>query len=397
MRVLRLCSVHGAAGPLPHPNGYDVVGGMQVHTERLTTELSARGLKQIVVTAYRPDRPRVEQLNARTTIVRTGIAIRRFRQLFGIASVPRVARLERVDLVHVHLGEDIAVMPLARFAAARFSAPVVATVHCSLDHTLMVHDARSAILRRVGGPMQNRVLREAGMVLVLSEGLERRLVDAGISSSRVRVIPVGIDLAGSSPSRPSWMGERRWIAYVGRLVREKGVHDLLDAFQRIPTEGLGLVFIGDGPERSVLEATGRPADDRVRFTGVVPHAEVSGYLAHADVVAVPSWYEERGRVVLEAMAVGTPVIATGVGGIVATVRDGENGLLVPPRSPGALARAIDWILRERVRAVSMGHAGKDTAREHGMDALVDATLNAYTSVLETAGDAGVKTGRPVLS
>jgi len=95
---------------------------------------------------------------------------------------------------------------------------------------------------------------------------------------------------------------------------------------------------------------------------------------------VPSWYEERGRVLLEAMAVGTPVVATRTGGIPATVQDGLNGLLVPPRDPGTLAAAIDRILGDEQLPASMAAAGRATASEHGIGALADATLAAYEAL-----------------
>jgi alpha-maltose-1-phosphate synthase len=96
---------------------------------------------------------------------------------------------------------------------------------------------------------------------------------------------------------------------------------------------------------------------------------------------LPSWYEERGRVLLEAMAVGTPVVATRTGGIPATVQDGVTGLLVPPRDPRRLAAAIDRVLGDEGLAASMAAAGRAAASEHGIEALADATLATYDTVL----------------
>jgi glycosyltransferase involved in cell wall biosynthesis len=383
MRVLRLCSVYGAASASIATGGFDAVGGMQVHTDRLTTALDARGVTQVVVTAYRPSAPRVEHPSARSRVVRVGVRIRRFRQLYGVAAVPTVARIGRVDLVHVHLGEDLAIVPLSRWAADRSGAPLVVTVHCHLGHTLVVHDARSAALRRFGAPMQARLLREADAVLVLSDLLAARLISSGIAPSRVRSVPLGIDLSARTYDRPSDMDDRRWVVFAGRLVREKGVDDLVAAFARVVAPDLGLLVVGDGPERGPLEATirERGLGRAVRLVGAVPNAAVARYLQHASVVAVPSWFEERGRIVLEAMAVGAPVVATRVGGIPASVRDGVNGLLVPPRSPAELATAIDRVLGDRRLSAAIGAAGVVTARAHGTDALAEATLDAYRTVL----------------
>ncbi len=298
MRILRLCSVYGVAGvPPASVGGFDAVGGTQVHTDRLTNELDARGIDQVVVTAYRPGSPRVEHLSTRTRVVRTGVPIRRFRQLYGIGALVQVARIARVDLVHAHLGEDLAVIPLARWAASRFGAGLVATVHCSLQHTLGVHDARSAMLRRLGGPMQHRLLREADLILVLSERLAERLVASGIADQSVRRIPLGVDLVGRSDARPPAMDARRWVVFAGRLVSEKGVWDLLEAFEQVSTDDVGLLLLGDGPERRSFEAAVRQRHmtGRVRFVGAVPHGEVAAYLRHAELAVLPSWFEERGQ------------------------------------------------------------------------------------------------------
>ena len=390
MRVLRLCSVYEAPPEtLTGTRAFDAFGGMQVHTARLTEGLDALGVEQTVITAYRPGAPRTQRVGARSRVIRTGAHIRRFRQLYGVASVPEVLRAGGVDLVHVHLGEDVAIVPLARWAASRAGVPLVATVHCSVQHTLVGHDARSTIIRAIGGPAQSRLLRAAGAVLVLTDRLAERLVGTGIPASRVRVVPIGIDPGnGRRLPRPASMDEGRWIVYAGRLVREKGVRELLEAFGKLSVEGAGLMIVGDGRDRAALEiAAGLLGTDRrVRFVGAVPQPDVRPYLEHADVVVLPSWYEERGRVLLEAMAAGTPVVASRTGGIPATVCDGKNGLLVPPRDAGALATAIDRVLGDDDLAASMGAAGRATASEHGIDGLVAATLATYEAVLDRASE-----------
>ena len=386
MRVLRLCSVYEAPPEaFTRSVGFDAVGGMQIHTARLTEALDARGVGQTVITAYRPGTERVQLVSVRSRVIRAGLPIRRFRQLYGVAAVPEIARTGGVDLVHVHLGEDLAIVPLALWAASRAGVPLVATVHCSMGHTLVGHDTRSAVLRAVGGPVQASLLRSADAVLVLSDRIADKLVASGVPGSRVRVVPLGIELDTDLPPlpRPEAMEGRRSIVYAGRLVREKGVRELVAAFGALTATDVGLVIVGDGPDRATLETTARglASGHRVRFVGAVPNTRVGAYLRHADLVVVPSWYEERGRVLLEAMAVRTPVVATRTGGIPATVLDGSTGLLVPPRDPRRLAAAIDRVLGDERLAASMAAAGRATAAEHGIGALADATLAAYEAAL----------------
>ena len=157
MRVLRLCSVYEAPPEtLTGTHAFDAFGGMQVHTARLTEGLDALGVEQTVITAYRPGARRSQRVGVRSRVIRTGAHIRRFRQLYGVASVPEVLWAGGVDLVHVHLGEDVAIVPLARWAASRAGVPLVATVHCSVRHTPSCttrarrSSARSAARRSLG-------------------------------------------------------------------------------------------------------------------------------------------------------------------------------------------------------------------------------------------------------
>jgi glycosyltransferase involved in cell wall biosynthesis len=391
--VLRLCSVFEVPpGSLVAARRFDAVGGMQIHTSRLTSELDARGVEQVVVTAYRPGAPRTERVGTRARVVRTGVPIARFRQLWAAAAIPTIARLRNVDLVHVHVGEDLAVVPLARWAASRARAPLVVTMHCSLQHTLARHDLRSLVLRAAGARAELRAQREADAVLVLTERLAMGIVASGVSSSRVRVVPVGIDLeAFAQPvPRPEEMDGERWIVYGGRLVMEKGVSDLLVAFSRIDAPNVGLLLVGEGPARGVVLNLARKlgVGDRVRLVGPVPHGLMPRYLQHAEMVVLPSWYEERGRILLEAMAAGRPVVATATGGIPETVHDGINGLLVPPRNPVRLAAAIDRLLGDPHLAAGLAEAGRSRAEGHATPALADATLSSYEAVLGGTVDVG---------
>jgi glycogen(starch) synthase len=384
--VLRLCSVFEVPpGSLVAAQRFDAVGGMQIHTARLTAELDARGVEQVVVTAYRPKAPSTERLGTRARVVRTGVPIPWFRQLWAAAAVPTIARLRGVDLVHVHVGEDLAVAPLARWAASRARAPLVVTMHCSLQHTLARHDLRSLLLRAAGGRAELRLQREADAVLVLTERLAKEIVASGVSSSRVLVVPVGIDQeAFSRPVlRPEAMEGGRWIVYGGRLVMEKGVSDLLVAFSRVEAPDVGLLLVGEGPARGVVLNLARKLGigDRVRLVGPVSHDLMPGYLQHAEMVVLPSWYEERGRILLEAMAAGRPVVATATGGIPETVHGGGNGLLVPPRDPIRLAAAIDRLLRDPGLAAALAEAGRSTAKGHGTAALADVTLSSYVALV----------------
>src|ERR671933_850757 len=132
LRVLRLCSVFRSSDTSFDSGArrFDPIGGMQNHTFELTTRLDQRGVAQTVITARRPGSANRQQIGSRSEIIRVGRPIPYLRQMYA-APAARAARLvaARVDLVHSHLGEDLAVLPIAYQAARRHDLPWIVTVH----------------------------------------------------------------------------------------------------------------------------------------------------------------------------------------------------------------------------------------------------------------------------
>jgi glycosyltransferase involved in cell wall biosynthesis len=156
------------------------------------------------------------------------------------------------------------------------------------------------------------------------------------------------------------------VLSVGRLSREKGHADLLEAFARAAARlfGLDLVLVGDGPEREHLEAQARRLGIAhcVRFVGHVP--DPRPWYADADLFVLPSHSEGSPNALLEAMAASLPVIATHVGGVPELVTDGLTGRLVPSRSPDALADAIVAAASDPVAAAVLGRMAASWVRTH---------------------------------
>ena len=158
------------------------------------------------------------------------------------------------------------------------------------------------------------------------------------------------------------------MAFVGRITRQKGVPVLLKAAQQLDPAAQ-LVLCAGQPDTAELaeEVTGLVAGLKAERSGVIwlpemlPQREVIQLLTHATVFACPSLYEPLGIVNLEAMACGTAVVASRVGGIPEVVSDGETGLLVPSDDPGALAAALNALLADPGRATAMGERGRERA------------------------------------
>ncbi len=201
------------------------------------------------------------------------------------------------------------------------------------------------------------ILRRARVVICASRALAAAARELGACD--VVVIPSGVDI----PPHPGEEAEPPEILFAGRLSREKGILELLQA-----SEGARLVVAGDGPlRRQVPQAL-----------GFVPHEELDRLYARAAVVACPSRREGFGVVCAEAMAHGRPVVATSVGGFLDLVVDGETGVLVPPGDVRALRAALLRLLSDRDLRRRLGTAARERARQHfSWDRITERTLAVY--------------------
>ncbi len=214
---------------------------------------------------------------------------------------------------------------------------------------------RVRLLRRT----RDAALRRAAHVLVPSAYLRDVALAWGLEAKRVTVLPNPAPDTEALPPREELrrrLGVEGWtLGFAGRLTAQKSLELALEALERLPR--VELLVAGDGPERGRLEAeaAARGLDGRVRFLGPLPRADVLGMLRAVDAALSCSSWENLPHTVVEALAAGTPVVATAVGGVPEVVRDGENGVLVPPGDAAALAAAVERLrsdpaLRERLAA-----------------------------------------------
>jgi len=383
--VLRVTSVFEPPDAALRDGGvrFDPIGGMQNHTAQLTRALDARGIRQTVVTTRPPGAPRRERFAGRASVHRHGLRVPVARQLYGPPAARTALReAPAADLVHAHVGEDLAALPIAAAAARRARVPLVVTVHTSLRHTFTVAGPRSRALKALGGRIETWACDRAAGVIVLTPRLARHLTDAGVPAERVHVIPSGV--VGEDFARPAGdlfprVGRPR-VLFLGRLARQKGCGTLVEAVARM-REPAEVLIVGDGPERPRLEALAARAgvSERITFAGFRPHHEVARILSHADVFAAPSLYEELGTVLLEAMAAGLPVVASETGGIPDAV--GDAARLVAPGDAPALAAALDELLRDRDEAARLGTLARERAARYDWTSLAGQVLDVYRLAL----------------
>jgi glycogen(starch) synthase len=176
---------------------FDPIGGMQNHTAELSRALDRRGIVQTVLTTRPPTAPRLQRLGDHARVIRVGLPVRLFRQLYGPqAAIFALILAARADVVHVHLGEDLAVLPVGAAAARLHRLPLVLTVHTSLHHTLAVSDLRSAVLKTLGAPIERWGEHSAEAVVAITPRLRRLLLSDDVEEDRVHlVLPGGEPLA----------------------------------------------------------------------------------------------------------------------------------------------------------------------------------------------------------
>jgi len=292
--------------------------------------------------------------------------------LAGWRRAAALARRVGATLVHGHW-----VVPGGAMAAAAAGArPLVISLHGS--------DVFVAERHAVVGRAARWAFGKAGFVTACSEDLRQRALRLGAREAASATIPYGVDAGRFAPNadararlRASWgiPADATVVIGVGRFVRKKGFEYLIDAVARLaPTlPALRLVLAGDGDlgaeYRARIEASG--LQSRVVLPGVLHQDEVAASLAAADIAVVPSVRDRSGNVdglpnvVLEALASGTPVVATPAGGIGSVVRDGVTGVLVPEADAAALASAIAALVDAPDRRMALGTAARRWAGDEG--------------------------------
>lgn len=301
----------------------------------------------------------------------------------------RVTQKFNATMMHGHWVIPGGVLAMAANVTPRL--PLVISLHGS--------DVYVAERQAIAGRLARAAFTRAGWVTACSEDLRSRAVKLGADDARSAVVPYGVDSDRFKPNVTARADVRRALGLpattpivftAGRFVRKKGFEYLIDAAARLSSSmpDLALVMGGDGDLRDELATRAREAGlgDRVRFPGLLSQDEVATYLAAADVAVVPSVRDDSGNVdglpnvVMEALASGTPLIATPAGGIASVIEHGRNGLLVPERDPESLARSIARLIEAPHERVSLGAAARGTViARFGWERTIDRFEAAYAA------------------
>jgi glycosyltransferase involved in cell wall biosynthesis len=312
--------------------------------------------------------------------------------LGGMLGIWRLCRRRRYDVVHVHWP-----MPHALFGWVARAAGGARLVTTFYGVELRWVKSTMPWLR----PFLARAATSSDRAVAISQYTAREIRE--VADVPVTVIPYTTGLRDAAPAaaatpsaRPAVDRSRGFtILFVGRLVARKGIPTLIEAARRLrATLPIRVVVIGEGPERPAIEALVAQAglDGVVELRGRVPQDALARAYQEAGALALPAIVDARGDteglgvVLLEAMSFGTPVVASGIGGITDIVVHDQTGLLVPPGDPVALAGAIERLARDPALRQRLAHAGLRRFRDDfSWPALVQRWDDLYREAVTSPG------------
>lgn len=336
------------------------VGGAEKTLFALATLLDHRRFPVAGVVSLKPEGHYGTRLREQGVAVET-LGLSRAPRLADAARLAAIIERERPDIVHAVMYQAI---QLARLAKTRTSVPFKLISSPRVNYrsrswpTLMV----------------DRWLKERDDLLIAECEASRRFLIGrlGYAPAKVIVVRNGVDLAGWPVSKIDRQKKRMelrlgsgdlLIGAVGRLDRQKGFATLIEAMARLKDAPVKCAIVGDGPERPRLEALIRKHELERSVWLLGERGEIPSWLSAFDLYCLPSLWEGLPNAVLEAMALGLPVVASAVDGVPEAVTDGRDGVLVPPAKPAALAAALRSLSSDAARRAALGAAAKAAVAE----------------------------------
>ena len=363
------------------------IGGAETVVENLTNVLAQKGHEISIFTTSASSKDKVEEYK--------GITVYRYGTNFKVASGRFSLSLLKdplkypTDLVHVH-----ASVPMGDIAgllyAKRKNTPLIVTTH------LDVGSYKGVIIKSfyyLYCKLITKLLSRADTIISPSEYY---INEAGVLDKykdKAVVIPNGINVEDFDvPYSKEECREKLALSFserillcVGNLEPRKGLDILIKAMPKIlkNVQDTKLVFVGNGVMRNELKKLTERLGivKHIKFVGFVDKSEKVLYYKSADVFVHPSMYEIFGIVNLEAMACGVPIVASKVGGVPDVVKDGENGLLVPPKDSEALADAIIYLLENEDVRDKMGKNGWEKVGDYSWKRIAEETEKVYQEVI----------------
>lgn len=344
------------------------LGGVTEHVYNLARYLNASGHRAIVITSHmrhppetherlEPEEPPVVYRVGTSRVIYSAGSFARITTGTGLRrQIRAILQEEQIHLVHVHGGLNPVLGLIGPEAAGDLQLPVVATFHSWFR--------RSALLRIFRRRLQRRLDRHAAVIAVSDPVVEAH---ARYVRADWQIIPNGVDTRFFRPrdlTLPRAPRAGPELLFLGRLDPRNGLDTILAAMPRVTARqpGARLTVAGDGPLRRVYRRMAAAAGDSVRFIGGV-NGDRPFHYANADLYLCPTTKASFGITLLEAMACGTPVVASDIIGFRELLAGGDEAVMVPKNRPEAWADRIlelwsDEAMRERMSAAGLAKAAR---------------------------------------
>ena len=393
---IAMISAHGS--PLAELGGRET-GGMNVYVRELSRELGRQGMTVDVFTRQMdPTLPEIAELGPNARVINLpacDVGPMDKNQVFDclpefVGRIRQFAAEHDLQYKYIHSHYWLSGW-VGKMLACTWNVPHFTTFHTLARVKNRALDQSAETERR--GEIEERIVQQADGIIVSSDHERHSLVDLyRARRERIHVIPPGVDLSLFRPVDTTEVRARlgldgRDVLFaVGRLDPVKGFDVLIRAIPHLKRyRSLQLVLAGGpsgGREHKRLTDLAASLDvaDRVTFVGPVPQPELPLYYSLAKVVIVPSHYESFGFVAAEALACGTPVVASQVGGLPTFVHDGVNGLLVPWRTPWAFAEKISQLLSNGELRERLAANARSSVQGIGWSAAAERTIELYRQV-----------------
>lgn len=358
------------------PVNFDPIGGMQSQIYNQIKSLSKLGVEQVVLTTGMPGVPKKWKIDKNTTVYAVRIpfpkiksetsGLKCFDLLWGLGCINWFIKNKingnhkSFDIVHSHCSGVSWPLLMGLVFSRLFNAKLVYTVHCSNLRTYVPLSRIDSVQNIFRKKLEEYALKKADKVITLTDKTSSFYLKENIlSNDKVVTIPDSIDQEqfyhlGSKLNFNKICKNykipncKKIVTYVGRIAIEKGWPYFIEAASMIKDENIHFVICGDGNQgeklRQMIKSKG--LDSKITVTGFVPISVISAVLQRSEMLVLPSIHEEFGSILLEAMATGTPIIATKVGGIPSILTDGETGLLIQPKSVDDLVDKIKKLSKD---------------------------------------------------
>jgi glycosyltransferase involved in cell wall biosynthesis len=368
---------------------FPAIGGVETHVYNIAKKLIEQGHEVTVYTSdLLRDNPQIRLCNVKDKV--NGIRIRRLKAFKLLPKIEASTVMpsmitalskEKADIIHAH-GYCYFPAYLVALAHHITGIPMVLTTHTSPESTMLT---LSNLYNQMVGKF---VLKTTGQIITLAKREAEYLTSIGAKSERISVIPNGIDTNFFSQRTDGCNFRKKYgivgnpILFVGRLSKIKGLNYLIDAMPEILKETPDAMLVIVGPDFGVETGLRRRVkqlniEKKVLFTGPLFGDELVDSYAASDLFVLPSIVESFPLVLLEAMAMGKPVVATNVGAARNLIQHGVEGFIIKPRRPDQIAKAVISLLKNRNLASKMGDINRKIASRYSWDNITQAISQVY--------------------